>query len=94
MEINAIESSRGRGKSLGRDIRNPNTMKCFRCGKTGHRAAVCRTCAGDYEHSCLTRRRCVVGGPAKNRAVPVGVGRPSGRNGAPSTQVAARAPSP
>ncbi|CAI5716271.1 unnamed protein product [Peronospora farinosa] len=35
MEIDAIESSRGRGKSLSRDIRNPNTMKCFRCGKTG-----------------------------------------------------------
>ncbi|CAH0486079.1 unnamed protein product [Peronospora farinosa] len=29
MEIDAIESSRGRGKSLSRDIRNPNTMKCF-----------------------------------------------------------------
>ena len=52
------------------------------------------TSAGVHEHSCLTWRYCVVSGPAKKRAVPVGAGRPTGSNGAPSTQVAARAPSP
>ena len=52
------------------------------------------TSAGVHEHSCLTWRYCVVRGPAKKRAVPVGARRPTGSNGAPSTQVAARAPSP
>ena len=64
MEIDAIESSRGRGKSLSRDIRNPNTMKCFRCGKTNHRAAVCRAPAP------VTMNRAVSRGDAVSSVVP------------------------
>ena len=55
MELDAIEISRGRGKSIGRDIRSQTTMKCFRCGKTGHRAAVCRAPAPVAMNTAVSR---------------------------------------
>ena len=55
MEIDVIDASRGRGKQFGRDIRRQNTMKCYRCGKTGHRAAVCRAPAPVSMNTAVSR---------------------------------------
>ena len=45
MIIDAIDVSRGRGNQFGRYDRSRNMMKCFRYGKTGHRAVACRASA-------------------------------------------------
>ncbi|CAI5739203.1 unnamed protein product [Peronospora destructor] len=55
MEIDAIDASRGRGKQFSRGVRSHNTMKCFRCGKTGHRAAVCRAPAPVAMNTAVSR---------------------------------------
>ena len=52
------------------------------------------TSDGVHEHCCITGRYCVVGGSVRKQEVPVGAGRPTGSNGSPSTQLAARPPSP
>uniref|UniRef100_A0AAV1VG18 CCHC-type domain-containing protein n=1 Tax=Peronospora matthiolae TaxID=2874970 RepID=A0AAV1VG18_9STRA len=55
MEIDVIDASRGRGKQFGRDIRSQNTMECYRCDKTGHRAAVCRAPAPVSMNTAVSR---------------------------------------
>ena len=55
MEIDAIDASRGRGKQFVRDVRSQNTMKYYRCGKTNHRATVCRAPAPVSMNTAVSR---------------------------------------
>ena len=56
MEIDAIAVSRSRGgASFHRNTCSPNTTKCFRCGKIGHRAAVCRAPAPVVMSTAVSR---------------------------------------
>uniref|UniRef100_A0AAV1TZ10 CCHC-type domain-containing protein n=1 Tax=Peronospora matthiolae TaxID=2874970 RepID=A0AAV1TZ10_9STRA len=94
MKIDVIGTSRGRGKQFGRDIRSQNTMKCYRCGKTGHLAAVCLGPAPVSISTAVLREDIV------SSTVPPKASGSSRRGalywheGAPSIQVAARTPRP
>uniref|UniRef100_H3H501 CCHC-type domain-containing protein n=1 Tax=Phytophthora ramorum TaxID=164328 RepID=H3H501_PHYRM len=53
MEIDAIDSSQNRrwsSSGRGRGGQNDLSLNCFRCGKPGHRAAVCRAPAPILAH--------------------------------------------
>ncbi|GMF21095.1 unnamed protein product [Phytophthora fragariaefolia] len=107
MEIDAIETksrSRSRSSSTARGLRfnNDNLPRdsrpliCYRCRKSGHRAAVCRAPApvlasaevvGDADDMFPTAH-------PKKRSGPVGAGRSTGWNGGPGPPVATGPPSP
>ncbi|KAE8914478.1 hypothetical protein PF005_g24526 [Phytophthora fragariae] len=53
MEIDAVEASQRQqwsSSGRGRGSREPRALVCFRCRKSGHRAAVCRAPAPVIAH--------------------------------------------
>ncbi|GMF27042.1 unnamed protein product [Phytophthora fragariaefolia] len=78
MEVDAIQSYRGRREptspSRQSSTRGSRPMKCFRCGKPGHRAAVCRAPSPMAANATTVND---VAAPKKGRR-PVGAGRPTG----------------
>ncbi|KAE9111060.1 hypothetical protein PF010_g10949 [Phytophthora fragariae] len=98
MEIDAVEASQRQhwsSSGRGRGGREPRALVCFRCRKSGHRAAVCRAPApviAHMEHVASDEKT-----PAEQHQKwpgPVGAGRPTGWNGGPGPPVAARPSSP
>ncbi|KAE9341812.1 hypothetical protein PF008_g10457 [Phytophthora fragariae] len=87
MEIDAVEASQRQqwsSSGRGRGGREPRALVCFRCRKSGHRAAMCRAPAPvNCAHGACCVRREDPGRTTKKRPGPVGAGRPAGWNGGP-----------
>ncbi|KAE9247907.1 hypothetical protein PF004_g4116 [Phytophthora fragariae] len=98
MEIDAVEASQRQqwsSSGRGRSRRESRALVCFRCRKSGHRAAVCRAPAPvNCAHGACCVRREDPGRTTKKRPGPVGAGRHTGWNGGPGLPVAARPSSP